>query len=123
MKEPVMTRDEVAQYLGISPESVRSALRPYGITARRGYLRSEIEGLERNGQGRRTDLHDVHDTHREGRECRDASDLRGWPSWRWTCTCGSRGHWNNQSPNVAHYAWAKHAGVAPNNNHQDKDGF
>lgn len=51
-----MTRDEVAEYLGISPESVRSALRPYGITARRGYLRREIESLKRSGRGRRTDL-------------------------------------------------------------------
>lgn len=119
MKEPVMTRDEVAEYLGISPESVRSALRPYGITARRGYLRSEIEGLERNGQGRRTDLHDVH---REGREHRIEEDYGH--AWRWTCACGSRGRWNYQSPGVAHYSWAKHAGVTPLGvNHQDKDEF
>jgi hypothetical protein len=56
MEEPVMTRDEVAKYLGISPESVRSTLRRYGISARRGYLRSEIQSLERHGKGRRTDL-------------------------------------------------------------------
>lgn len=51
-----MTREEVAEYLGIQPESVRSALRNYGIRERRGYLRSEIETLQRRGQGYRSDL-------------------------------------------------------------------
>ena len=51
-----MTLAEVAELLGIKPESASRLLRRHGIKARRGYLRAEIETLERR-QGRRTDLH------------------------------------------------------------------
>lgn len=40
--EPLMSREEVAALLGISPESVRSTLRRHGITEMRGYPR-ELE--------------------------------------------------------------------------------
>jgi predicted ArsR family transcriptional regulator len=49
-------REEAAAILGISPDSVRSTLRRYGVTERRGYVRSEVEGVRRVGRGRRTDL-------------------------------------------------------------------
>lgn len=52
----LMTRDEVAALLGISPESVRSTLRRYGITEQRGYPRDQVESLRPVGQGTRTDL-------------------------------------------------------------------
>lgn len=52
----LMTRDEVAVHLGVSPESVRSALRPYDIAEQRGYPRGAVEGLKRPGRGARTDL-------------------------------------------------------------------
>lgn len=55
MQEPVMTLAEVAELLGIKPESASRLLRRHGIKARRGYLRSEIQMLERK-PGRRTDL-------------------------------------------------------------------
>jgi predicted ArsR family transcriptional regulator len=48
-----MTRDEVADLLGIKPNSVRDTLRRYGITEQRGYLRAAVESLERPGRGRR----------------------------------------------------------------------
>ena len=56
MPDPLMSREEVAALLGISPESVRSTLRRYGITEVRGYPRTQIEKLERPGKGHRTDL-------------------------------------------------------------------
>ena len=56
MQEPVMTLAEVAEYLDIKPESVRSLLRRHGVKPQRGYLRADVERLERK-QGRRTDLH------------------------------------------------------------------
>lgn len=52
----LLSREEVAEILGISPESVRSTLRRYGISEIRGYRRDQVEGLQRVGQGRRTDL-------------------------------------------------------------------
>ena len=56
MPDPLMSREEVAALLGISPESVRSTLRRYGITEVRGYPRDQIEKLHRPGRGHRTDL-------------------------------------------------------------------
>lgn len=56
MNEPLMTREEVAGQLGISPESVRKTLRRYGITEQRGYPREAVENLKRPGRGYRTDL-------------------------------------------------------------------
>jgi hypothetical protein len=55
-EDALMTREEVATLLGISPESVRKTMHRYGITERRGYPRSEVEGLRRPGRGARTDL-------------------------------------------------------------------
>jgi hypothetical protein len=56
MQEPVMTLAEVAEYLGgIKPESASRLLRRHGIKARRGYLRSEVEAIQKR-PGRRTDL-------------------------------------------------------------------
>jgi hypothetical protein len=54
--DPLMSREEVAELLGIAPESVRSTLRRYGIHHVSGWPRSEVEAIERAGQGRRTDL-------------------------------------------------------------------
>ncbi len=53
-----MSRAEVAELLRIAPESVRSALRRYGITEVRGYPRAAVEALpaRRTGRGARTDL-------------------------------------------------------------------
>lgn len=28
--------------------------------------------------------------------------------WRWLCSCGSKGHWQGQSPNVAYHSWLQH---------------
>ncbi|MCW2902266.1 MAG: hypothetical protein JWO67_4531 [Streptosporangiaceae bacterium] len=56
MADPVMSLAEVAEFLGIKPESASRLLRRHGIKPRRGYLRSEVKSLERQ-QGRRTDLH------------------------------------------------------------------
>lgn len=53
----LMSRDEIAELLGIQPESVRSTLRRYGIREERGYPRDRVEGLVRVGPGYRTDLH------------------------------------------------------------------
>lgn len=50
-----MTLQEVADYLGIKPESARRLLRRRQIAGVSGWLRSDIENLERT-QGRRTDL-------------------------------------------------------------------
>jgi CRP-like cAMP-binding protein len=56
MRAPdVMTLQEVADYLGIKPESARRLLRRRQIAGVSGWLRSDIENLERT-QGRRTDL-------------------------------------------------------------------
>jgi len=52
----LLSRDEVAALLGISPESVRKSLGRYGITELRGYPRGEVERLRRLGRGRRGDL-------------------------------------------------------------------
>ena len=48
-----MTREEVAEHLGIDPESVRSTMRRYGITERRGYPRDQVLALERKPLGRK----------------------------------------------------------------------
>lgn len=55
-KSHLMSRDEAATLLGIKPDSVRNTLARYGITEKRGYLREQVEGLRRVGQGHRTDL-------------------------------------------------------------------
>lgn len=52
----LLSTTEVAELLGIAPQSVRSTLRRYGITEKRGYARAEVEAMRRHGQGRRTDL-------------------------------------------------------------------
>lgn len=57
MTSPLMSRDEAAEHLGISPDAVRSTLRRYGITEQRGYDRAAVENLQRVGRGHRTDLH------------------------------------------------------------------
>lgn len=56
MTDELMTRDQVAAHLGISPESVRSWARRWGV--RSGYSRADVEAVraQRTGQGRRTDL-------------------------------------------------------------------
>lgn len=50
-----MTLAEAAEHLGIKPESASRLLRRHRIKARRGYLRSEVEALERQ-RGRRIDF-------------------------------------------------------------------
>lgn len=55
MRPDVMTLQEVADFLGIKPESARKLLRRHGIAGISGWLRSDIEAIERT-QGRRTDL-------------------------------------------------------------------
>lgn len=57
MTNPLMSRDEVAELLGIKPNSVRDTLRRYGITEQRGYPREAVEKLQRPKRGYRTDLH------------------------------------------------------------------
>lgn len=52
----LMTRDEVAELLGISPESVRSTLRLYGVSEVRGYPKVAVKAIKRLGQGHRSDL-------------------------------------------------------------------
>lgn len=56
MTDPLMSREEVAELLDISPEAVRSTLRRYGIHHVSGWPRAEVEALQRHGRGRRTDL-------------------------------------------------------------------
>ena len=46
-----MSRDEVAAFLGISSESVRTTLARYDIHEQRGYPRDQVEQLERPGKG------------------------------------------------------------------------
>lgn len=58
MEEPLMNRDEVAELLGISPESVRSTMRRYGISEQRGYPRDQVTRLQPKGRGYRSDLHE-----------------------------------------------------------------
>jgi DNA-binding CsgD family transcriptional regulator len=57
MKDQLMTREEVAAHLGISPEAVRSTLRRHGVREVRGYPRAAVEAIQRTGQGYRSDLH------------------------------------------------------------------
>lgn len=56
--DTLMTRDEVADLLGIAPDSVRSTLRRYGVREERGYPRDEVHRVAQMHprQGRRTDL-------------------------------------------------------------------
>lgn len=56
MSDDLMSREEAAEVLGVSPESVRHVLRRYGITEERGYPRDKVLALKRKGRGRRTDL-------------------------------------------------------------------
>lgn len=58
MSGDLMTREEVAEHLGIDPESVRSTMRRYGIDLEHGYPREQVMALERKPRGRpaRTDL-------------------------------------------------------------------
>lgn len=51
--DTLMSRDEVAIYLGIDPESVRSTLRRYGIVEVRGYPTNQVISLQRKPRGRR----------------------------------------------------------------------
>lgn len=53
MQDPLMTLQEVADYLGIKPESARKLL--YRRKLKHGYLRSDVQAIERT-RGRRTDL-------------------------------------------------------------------
>lgn len=46
----LMTREDVAELLGIDPESVRSTLRRSGITEQRGYSREPVLSLHRQRQ-------------------------------------------------------------------------
>lgn len=62
MDDELISTDEAADILGVQPQSVRSLLARYGVKVARGYWRSEIEGLKRTGQGRRTDLEAEGDT-------------------------------------------------------------
>lgn len=57
MTHPLMSREEVAQLLGIQPDSVRATLRRYGVAEVRGYPREAVEALQRPGRGYRSDLH------------------------------------------------------------------
>lgn len=44
-----------------------------------------------------------------GYRCEDreiSADLGS--EWRWTCTCGARGSWQIQSPDVTYGAWRRH---------------
>ena len=50
-----MTLAEVAEFLGIKPESASRLLRRHKIQHVRGYLRTDVLALEKH-QGRRTDL-------------------------------------------------------------------
>lgn len=58
--DELMSRDEVAAHLGISPESVRSWARRQKpqVPVHFGYSRADVEAAiaRRTGQGRRTDL-------------------------------------------------------------------
>jgi uncharacterized protein YjcR len=55
MQDPVMSIDEIAEHLGIKPESVRSLMRRHKVPHKNGYLRADVLQVERK-QGRRTDL-------------------------------------------------------------------
>ena len=34
-------------------------------------------------------------------------DMPGLERWRWTCSCGRRGQWTIQSPNVPYHGWLR----------------
>lgn len=57
MQEPLMTRDEVAKFLGIQPDYVRVVMRRHGIPEHRGYSREQVQAIQLKGQGFRSDLH------------------------------------------------------------------
>lgn len=48
---------------------------------------------------------DVVDGHTYG--CQDDwhPKLTDMQRWRWTCSCGRRGQWTIQSPNVPYHSW------------------
>jgi hypothetical protein len=48
----LMSRDEVAAHVGISPQSVRTVMRRYGITEVRGYPADLVRNLQRKPRGR-----------------------------------------------------------------------
>lgn len=50
-----MTLQEVAELLGIQPESARKLLRRHRVYRQNGYSRAEVEAIKVT-QGRRTDL-------------------------------------------------------------------
>lgn len=52
----LMSTEEVAERLGVAPQSVRSTLRRFGVSEVRGWPREQVENLQRPGRGRRTDL-------------------------------------------------------------------
>lgn len=31
-----------------------------------------------------------------------------WQKWRWRCSCGAGGRWQDQSPSVSYHAWRAH---------------
>jgi hypothetical protein len=53
----------------------------------------------------------IHNNHAFTREERQHETL-DLPSWRWTCSCGGRGQFRVQSPNVAYHAWLRHVAKA-----------
>lgn len=59
MPDELLSRDEVADLLGIDPDYVRKFLTRRGVQEQRGYRRSDVEPLigYQSQQGRRTDLH------------------------------------------------------------------
>lgn len=52
-----MSRDQVAEHLGIKPESVRTTMHRAGIPEERGYRREKVMAMRRRGRGFRSDLH------------------------------------------------------------------
>lgn len=56
--DDVLTRDEVAELLGVDAEYVRKLLGRRGVTEVRGYRRADVEPLidRTSRQGRRNDL-------------------------------------------------------------------
>lgn len=54
MSETLISREEAAAHLCLSPESVRGTLRRHGITEQRGYPRHEVLMLPRGGRAARS---------------------------------------------------------------------
>jgi hypothetical protein len=55
--DPLMSREEVADHLGIPLENVRKVMSRAGIPHQSGWPRDLVEKLHRPGKGWRTDLH------------------------------------------------------------------